>query len=489
MPLSSPKSSKRPNLPEIDMSRKNHFSNTIKLASGWTPIKAFLAASGRPYPFFLDAGSDPEKLGRHSFAGCDPFAVVQGRGREITVAYPRLGKVEKFSAHPFDVLRELLNRHRVDQPGPFPLASGGMVGYLSYDLFPQIEKIERTATDDLKMPDLFFGLYDSVYCFDHKTGDATLALADFSDVGVRPGDFADLLKADPPEEPEIPPPEGRGAKLTPNQSPERFKQAISRAKEHIAAGDVYQVNLSQRFHTPFKGDPLSFYLRMRRVSPAPFGACLFPDGFAVLSNSPERYLLIDGGYIETRPIKGTMPRGRDVEEDTRLARELAESEKDCAEHVMIVDLERNDLGRVCEYDSVRVPEFEVIESYANVHHMVSTVSGKVHPSRDVVDCIRNSFPGGSITGAPKVWAMRIIDSLEPTARGVYCGSIGYLDFSGRVDLNIAIRTAVHHEGELYFQVGGGIVADSDPEKEYQETITKAQSFMKALTGEGRTWEE
>lgn len=467
----------------------NNRIETRKLSDRWTPLKAFLAVSRRAHPYFLDAGSDPEKLGRHSFVGSDPFAVVTCRGNATTVTYPRLGAAEETSEHPFSVLRALLARHRMDAPGPFPLAAGGAVGYLAYDLFPRIEKIERKATDDLHMPEMYFGLYDTVFCYDHKTGEAVLALADVPETGVRPPETERLFDGQPGDEPPLPAPLGQSASLTPNQSPEEFRQAVSRAKEHIAAGDVYQVNLSQRFETPYPGDPVEFYLRMRAISPAPFGACLFPDGFAVLSNSPERYLLIDNGYIETRPIKGTMPRGRTAEEDAALAKALSDSEKDGAEHVMIVDLERNDLGRVCEYDSVRVDEFRVIESYANVHHMVSTVSGRVHPSRDVVDCIRNSFPGGSITGAPKVWAMRIIDTLEPTARGVYCGSIGYLDFSGRVDLNIAIRTAVHHEGKLYFQVGGGIVADSDPETEYQETITKAQSFMKALTGKGRTWDK
>ncbi len=207
----------------------------------------------------------------------------------------------------------------------------------------------------------------------------------------------------------------------------------------------------------------------------------------MLSNSPERYLSIRDRAVETRPIKGTRPRGRTPEEDAALARELLASVKDQAEHVMIVDLERNDLGRVCAYDSIHVPEFRVVESYANVHHLVSTVAGRLHRSRDAVDCIRNSFPGGSITGAPKVRAMQIINELEPTARGVYCGSIGYVDFAGTVDLNIAIRTAVFGSGKVHFQVGGGIVADSDPGAEYEETLTKALSFLHVLTGEGRLW--
>jgi len=463
---------------------------------GWTPETAFLHVAKRPYPFFLDGGSDAEKLGRRSFVGCDPFAVVHGKGREIEVKYPRSGKVERCEANPFDFMRDLVKRYSGDESGrgepPFPLANGGAVGYLAYDLFMQVERIERTAVDDLEMPDLFFALYDSVLCFDNMTGIAEVALAPVTQHGPAPdglgcywdGDAADVLDV---ESTEAPAPAKPGLELKPNQSPDEYMAAVTRAREYIAAGDVYQVNYTQRFEVEFDASPVDFYMKLRETSPAPFGACVFPDGYAVLSNSPERYLLIDGDYIETRPIKGTRPRGATPEEDAALVRELAESKKDMAEHLMIVDLERNDLGRVCTYNSVHVPEFMVIESYANVHHMVSTVAGRVHPARDALDCIRNSFPGGSITGAPKVRAIEIIDELEPTARGVYCGSIGYIDFDGRVDLNIAIRTAIVRGQKLYFQVGGGIVTDSCPQEEYDETITKAQSIIKTLTGEGRVW--
>lgn len=460
----------------------------IEVSSDWTPLSAFLSVAGNPYPFFLDGGIDPENLGRYSFAGADPFLVVHAKDGVIRVNYPRLAKEETLKSGVFTFLKGLFNRYVKKSEVPFPLARGGAVGYFAYDLYKEIEAIERTALDDLSMPDLFLAFYDRVYCYDHQAERGFAAFSMEEEHGPLPTGFRDFCMGAPPEIPELPPISGQPL-LTACREPEDYKNAVRRAKEHIGAGDVYQVNLSQRFTAPFTTTPLEFYLRFRSLSPAPFGACLFPDGFTVLSNSPERYLLIDGDYIETRPIKGTMPRGRTVEEDRELADALRNSEKDGAEHVMIVDLERNDLGRVCSYNSVHVPEFKVIESYANVHHMVSTVAGRVHPSMDLVDCIRNSFPGGSITGAPKVRAIEIIDALEPTARGVYCGSIGYIDFSGRVDLNIAIRTAIHHEGALYFQVGGGIVADSDPELEYEETITKAQSFIKALTGKGRVWSQ
>jgi para-aminobenzoate synthetase component 1 len=461
--------------------------NIESLSKDWTEPRALRHAMGRRYPFLLDGSGGPDRFSRYSFAGCDPFLAIHSKGMSSRLEYLREGRTEEVTVHPLELLRELLARYRTDERGHFPLAPGGAVGYLSYDLFPLIEKVERTAVDDLDMPDMFFCFYDAVVAFDHEAREVFLASR-----ADTPGELKEFWRSLPPAGETAASKEVLDVSLgdlTPNQTPEEFMKAVETAREHIKAGDVYQVNLSQRFCLDYDIDPLEFYLRFRTLSPAPFGACLFPDNFAVLSNSPERYLLIDKDYIETRPIKGTRPRGRSREEDERLSGELKASVKDNAEHLMIVDLERNDLGRVCNYNSVHVPELAVVESYANVHHLVSTVAGTVHPSRDVVDSIRNSFPGGSITGAPKVWALRIIDKLEPTARGVYCGSIGYIDFSGRVDLNIAIRTAVKTGKRLCFQVGGGIVYDSDPKDEYEETITKAQSFLKALSGRGRVWEQ
>ncbi len=452
---------------------------------------AFVGLRGLRYPCFLDSAGEAgtaSRLGRRSFVAAEPFLVVHGKGTQAALEWPRSGRRETWRGNPFQLLKELLREYPAHEPGPFPLAPGGAVGYLAYDLFSQVESIPRRTRDDLVLPDLFLAFYDAVGVFDHRTGAAALALSGWDGGGADSvaAHWRSLTPAPPPVplaaadvEPEA---------LHSNFTRPEYRAAILRTKEYIAAGEIYQANISQRFDVPFRGDPIAFYRALRRTSPAPFGACLCPQGFTVLSNSPERYLLIDGDYIETRPIKGTRPRGRTPAEDRALAEELRRSEKDRAEHVMIVDLERNDLGRVCSYNSVHVPEFETIESYANVHHMVSTVAGRVHPARDAVDCVRNSFPGGSITGAPKVRSMQVIEELEPTARGVYCGSIGYLDFAGRVDLNIAIRTAVHRDGQLYFQVGGGIVADSEPDAEYEETLTKAQSFLKVITGEGRLWD-
>jgi para-aminobenzoate synthetase component 1 len=271
-----------------------------------------------------------------------------------------------------------------------------------------------------------------------------------------------------------------GNGISSNFTKEEYCRTIERAKELIARGDIYQVNLSQRLKSNFDSDPFELYLRLRSINPAPFAAYLNFDGFKIVSASPERFLKICGRDIETRPIKGTRPRGSNDIEDLLLKRQLLSSAKDSAEHIMIVDLERNDLGRISEYGSVKPTEFIILETYSTVHHLVSTVSGKLRNGVDIVDCLKNCFPGGSITGAPKVRSMEVIEELEPTRRGIYTGSIGYIDFCGNADLSIVIRTIVIKDKSAYFQVGGGIVADSDPEKEYQETLDKARALVEAV---------
>jgi len=265
-------------------------------------------------------------------------------------------------------------------------------------------------------------------------------------------------------------------------TPQQYKDSVRKVKEYILAGDIYQANLSQRFSAPLVESAWSLYRRLRVLNAAPFSAFLNFGGFAVASSSPERYLKVDGDYIETRPIKGTSRRYDDPQRDQQSKQDLLASRKDRAELSMIVDLERNDLGRVSEYGSVVVEEHAVLESYATVHHLVSTIVGKLHEGRDMIDLIRATFPGGSITGAPKIRSIEIIDELEPTARSVYTGAIGYLGMNGKSDLNIAIRTMIIKGARVYFQVGGGIVADSEPEAEFQETLDKGKAMFDAITG-------
>lgn len=452
------------------------------------PSNIFSQLVNLPYPFWLDSGMDHRKLGRFSFMGADPFYQIIARGKQTTVVDCLQG-TRKISERPlFSQLDELMSRWQRPKNAGLPFEAGA-VGYFGYELGHQIENFSQTTINDLDMPDAFLSFYDTVLAIDHleqklciiSTG---LPAVDKNAQGKRAYKrlkwLENLIKKTDASPHVAAPPLRFGSQRHSNFSYDQYIESVRKILEYIAAGDIYQVNLSQRFTVDFAGKPLDFYRKFRTLSPAPFGAYLVTDDHTIMSNSPERYLLIEKDYIETRPIKGTRPRGENPEIDEQLRQELVNSSKDQAEHIMIVDLERNDLGRIAQYGSVHVPEMEIVESYANVHHLVSTVAARVDQQQSTVNCIVNSFPGGSITGAPKLRSMEIIDELEPSCRGVYTGSIGYLDFSGDIDLNIAIRTAVHHHNKLFFQVGGGIVADSDPQLEYEETITKAESFLKTL---------
>jgi para-aminobenzoate synthetase component 1 len=390
---------------------------------------------------------------------------------------------------PFEVLRELLKTYSVTS-GPLPFV-GGAVGYFSYDLCHFIEQLPVTARDDLQLPECYFAFYDALLAVDHQEGKTYILSTGFPrrEPGSQRREAEERLK-----EIELrlltPPPAGELEPATPEVSSElslssnfdrsSYLRAVEIARKYIAAGDIFQVNLSQRFETALPFSPYELYRRLRRINPAPFAAYLNLDGVSVVSASPERFLRLQGDRVETRPIKGTRPRGRTAAEDTALAEELRHSIKDKAEHVMIVDLERNDLGRVCRFGTVRVRELMTLETYATVFHLTSTVEGRLRPDKDRIDLIKACFPGGSITGAPKVRSMEIIDELEPTRRSLYTGALGYLSFDGGLDLNIVIRTIIVKEGRAYFQVGGGIVYDSDPEAEYQETLDKAEALFRAL---------
>ncbi|HUF53512.1 MAG TPA: aminodeoxychorismate synthase component I [Dehalococcoidia bacterium] len=408
----------------------------------------------QPYGFWLDSALASPGLGETSLAGAEPFAVLRSWRGEVEL-WTR-GPTYRFSNYPFAALRELLAENAARR--------GAAVGYLAYDLKRHVERLPDTVLADLALPECHLAFYDDVRRFDAApltvdTGDA------------------------PPRSPlsdDQPPPSS-------NFTRDAYEAAVSCALDYIRAGDIYQVNLSQRFRLPLEGDPFDAYLRLRAQNPAPFAAFLRTADADILCASPERFLRYDPAsrHIETRPIKGTRPRGRSRAEDEALARELLASEKDRAENVMIVDLERNDLGRVAEIGSVRVTQLAALETFPSVFHLTSQVEARLRPDRDVVDLLLATFPGGSITGAPKIRAMQIIDELEPTARGIYTGAIGYFGFDGSLDLNIAIRTVVAKEGVAYYQAGGGIVADSRPALEFEETLHKASALRRALTTSGR----
>lgn len=444
----------------------------------------------RPGFFYLDSARPEEDGGRaFSFIGFEPFLTWRAKGDRIIVESG--DSREEFRQEPLAHLRALMGRYRTAGGDNIPFC-GGAVGYFGYEFGARGEGVYASSPDEPDIPDARFGFYDGVIACDPVAG-KTFAVA--NPVANRRADviLARLREAVRNAADHWVPngvifqrDTSSGHELTSNLPREGYLSRVARVKDYIAAGDVYQVNLAQSFELATADDPYAIYQRLRKLSPAPFGAYLDAGDFQILSSSPELFLRSDRqGHVLTRPIKGTRPRGRTAAEDQRLAAELLASEKDQAELLMIVDLERNDLGRVCRYGSIRVEERQRIEAHPTVFHLVATISGQLGEGRDVFDCLRSMLPGGSITGAPKIRAMQIIDELEPCRRHVYTGSIGHLGFDGTCDLNIAIRTILCHQGRARYHVGGAIVSDSDPESEYQETLTKGRAMRAALLGEDK----
>jgi para-aminobenzoate synthetase component 1 len=456
-----------------------------------SPLDAFELFRDKQFSFFLDSGMDAHKLGRYSFIGSNPFLVLSTRGSDIILT--RGAEKSRLSGNPFDILNHFLETYHLDpcsSPVPF---TGGAVGYFSYDLCHFIERLPSTAVDDLKLPQCCFAFYDLVLAFDNLQGKTYIISTGFPELREtrrieratkRLNEVKDTLAEMSRS--------GTGAPFTPISSPmeqvtlkggfthKEYVDAVEKARQYIIAGDIFEVNLSQRFEAELSITPYELYRRLRQINPAPFACYLDFDEVSVVSASPERFLRVQGDWVETRPIKGTRPRGKTPEEDQALAKELLTSSKDRAENIMIVDLERNDLGRVCRFGTVKVTELAILEVFPTVFHLTSTVVGRLREGQNCIDLLKATFPGGSITGAPKVRAMEIIDELEPTKRSVYTGSIGYLSFNGDIDLNIAIRTFLVKGKKAYFQVGGAVVYDSDPEAEYQETLDKARALIDAL---------
>ncbi len=444
------------------------------------------ALQDQPHPFLLDSAMVMDRYGRYSYTGCVPFLVITSKGSQITTAHRRDTTIKQ--GDPFTALQEIMARYALPPAEPPTPFWGGAVGYFGYDLCHFIEDLPCTTVDDIGMPDLYMALYDVVYAYDEATQVGYLLSTGLpAPVGserrkraqARAEQLLDWIQSadEAVRSSDVP---ATSADLQSNFTREEYLAAVGRTKEYIAAGDIFQANISQRFQAPLQISPWELYVRLRRVNPASFAAYLDYGSGQVVSASPEKFLEVSDGWVQTRPIKGTRPRGDTPEEDQRLAQELLDSEKDNAELMMIVDLERNDLGRVCRFGTVRVPELMVLESYPTVHHLVATVTGQLAEGRDNIDLMRAVFPGGSITGAPKVRSMEIIDELEPTQRGVYTGNIGYLGFDGEMQLSIVIRTIIATGGSAYYQVGGGIVADSRPAAEYQETLDKGKALAEAL---------
>ncbi|MDI6733774.1 MAG: aminodeoxychorismate synthase component I [Planctomycetota bacterium] len=428
-----------------------------------------------PYPFYLISGMANPSSGGFSFLGSDPFLVIKSKGSSISIE--KNGTITCKKGDPLEELRKILSAYKVKvryNPRPDIIGMpfiGGAVGYFGYDLCHFIEKLPLQTKDDLNFPDLYFAFYDRFIAIDHYRRKMWKVTAD------KIPDFR--FQISNPKSPSSRHP--REGMIRSNFTKAQYCRAVKKIKDYIFAGDVYQVNLSQRFETVLSKSPLELFLRLQQINPAPFSALLKPNNNQfIISSSPERFLKATDGRIETRPIKGTRPRGKTPSEDSAMKKELFESIKDNAELSMIVDMERNDIGRVCKYGSVRVAEPKVLETYPTLHHLVATVEGRIDDRYDIVDLIKATFPGGSITGAPKIRAMEIIDELEKSRRNVYTGAIGYLGFDGNIDLSIAIRIIMLNNNKAYYQVGGGIIADSDPESEYEETLTKGKALAEAL---------
>ena len=454
-----------------------------------------LAARGHP-SFLFESGKGAESTGRFSFFGSRPYLTLSSKADQYELT-TRDGTISR-QGDGYGVLAELLRTSRLPRPAGLPPFWGGAVGFFSYDAVRRFERLPSLATDDLGLPDLHFVFVDLLGAIDHSTRTLHLIFAppperlhgESRDKLYREGCDrlaeleARLSVVDPDVEHPAPPYDVR---ITPNQSPERYMEQVRLCQEYIRAGDIYQANLSHRFTIDSIGPrelidstAADLYRRLRLVNPAPFSALLTCEKVCLVSSSPERLVRLHGNRIETRPIAGTRPRGRTHAEDLLMADELLANAKERAEHLMLVDLERNDLGRVCRYGSVRTDEFMVVERYSHVSHIVSNITGELRDGVDGFDVIPAVFPGGTITGVPKIRCMQIIEGLEPVRRGPYTGSLGYISWSGDLDFNILIRTLVLAGDRGYLQVGAGIVADSDQCREYEETLLKAQGLLNAL---------
>ncbi len=453
------------------------------LPSNVTPLDAFRALRSMPHVAFFDSAMPHESLGRYSFVAADPFAwlTVQADGSDALGQLQ--SQVQQYAAKPIAGL---------------PPFQGGAAGLLSYDLCHSLERLPRPPFDEFRVPALAMGLYDVVFAFDHLSNDGWIISHGFPEPAPLERErralercrvFEARLAADEEvvrsatkslSREHLAPQFDVGNGVLSNFSREAYLQAVERAVGYIHAGDIFQVNLSQRLMVPARDDSPSLYERLRDCNSAPFAGYLDLGDCQIVSASPERFMQVTDGAVETRPIKGTRPRTARPEADLFSGDELAQSEKDRAENVMIVDLLRNDLSRVCETDSVRVAQLCGLESYAYVQHLVSVVEGRLAAEKSPIDLLRASLPGGSITGAPKVRAMEIISEVEPTARGAYCGSLAYIGFDGTMDSSLLIRTITAGAGWWQLPAGGGIVAASDPLREYEETWHKAHGMLKAI---------
>uniref|UniRef100_A0A831U392 Anthranilate synthase component 1 n=1 Tax=Geobacter metallireducens TaxID=28232 RepID=A0A831U392_GEOME len=453
-----------------------------------TPVSAFRKIDDGPYSFLLESIEGGEKWGRYSFLGANPATVIRSRGTTVEIVTNGDARTVT-SVDPLGFVREYLSRFRpVEIPG-LPRFFGGAVGYLGYDMVRHFERLATEKPAVIGAWDSCFVITDTILIFDTMRQKITVVSnahledgqppeAAYAEALARGDALIAKLRAPLPALPAVP--AVRKVSFASNVPREAFEAAVEKSKEYVRAGDIIQVVLSQRFSGELTVEPLAIYRVLRTLNPSPYMFFLRMDDTLVVGASPEVMVRKEGDRVELRPIAGTRPRGATPEEDQRLAEELLADPKERAEHVMLVDLGRNDLGRVCRTGTVKVSELMVIERYSHVMHIVSNVEGELEKGKDAFDVVRATFPAGTLSGAPKVRAMEIIDELEPVRREVYGGAVGYFSFSGNMDLAIAIRTLVIRDGMVHLQAGAGIVADSNPAAEYQETVNKAMAVVKAI---------
>lgn len=454
-----------------------------------TPAAAFLrVAQGRRQVFLLESVEGGERLARYSFIGWDPFIVVRGKGTSVRIE--ERGEVVHLESKPLDMLRQMSKRFKLARMPDLPPFVGGGVGYFAYDLVRQFEKIPVSAVDDFQIDDFYLMYFSTVLAFDHLRHRIHIISNIISDRGrqgleakyrdavARIDQIEQRLTA--PVSLPAPVPCDSMPEAVSNLTAEEYFSNVKTAKKYIQAGDIFQVVLSQRLAMKVQCEPFDIYRALRFINPSPYMFYLGIDNLQLIGASPEMLVKVFDGQVEYGPIAGTRPRGDTAEEDERLAAELLSDEKERAEHVMLVDLGRNDVGRVSKYGSVRVSDLMRIERYSHVMHLVSTVEGELLDGLDCLDALEACLPAGTVSGAPKVRAMEIIEELEPCRRGVYAGAVGYIDFSGNLDTCIALRTLVVKDGIAYIQAGGGIVADSVPEREREESMNKARALIRAV---------
>jgi anthranilate synthase component 1 len=480
----------------VDLARRGTFVPVVKeiMADLLTPVSAFLKiAEHSDYAFLFESVEGGERVARYSFLGKDPFLVLRARAGKTIIE--RSGTTTESDDAFIPVLRRLVAEFQSPFVAGLPRFTGGAVGFIGYDASPIFEPALAEAWARATWngsgggdEDAGFMLFDTVLAFDHVkhriliianariTADEDLrALYQFACAKIQ---FLERELERGLSQPE--PANGGAGEIRTNQPRETFEAGVRAIKERIAAGDIYQAVLSQRFETRISADPFTVYRALRHVNPSPYMYFIRMGGLAIVGSSPEMLVRVEGQRVETHPIAGTRPRGGSEEEDLRLAEELKRNEKERAEHVMLVDLGRNDLGRVCEVGSVRVPQYMALERYSHVMHLVSTVDGRLADTHDRLDALVACFPAGTVSGAPKIRAMQILAETEPTRRDIYAGAIGYIDFAGNLDFCIAIRTITIRAGVAHVQAGAGIVADSNPAAEFEETRDKARALLQAL---------